>query len=169
MKEWDFEIAQVVSYTRYLMSALHGILGSRSGGFTKCGADGIGAESETAIRTASEIDLVAYRCSVSGVSDRPTIANTAVSTSGGLYQTVNIDGVNYSHIHDPSRGLGLTRSIAASVITRTATVSDALATAACVAGSERAVNEIETWGGTAARVVTQKNDVPRVVMSRGFE
>lgn len=96
------------------------------------------------------------------------LANAAVSTSGGLYQTVNIEGVNYSHILDPSSGLGLTEPIAASVIARTATISDALATAACVAGSERAVNEIATWGGTAVRVVTRENNAPKVAMSKGF-
>ena len=33
-----------------------------------------------------------------------TLANAAVSTSGDLYQSVEIDGVRYSHILDPATG-----------------------------------------------------------------
>jgi FAD:protein FMN transferase len=66
------------------------------------------------------------------------LANAAVSTSGDLYQSVEIDGVKYSHILDPSTGLGLTRRIAATVIADGATLSDPLATAACVMGPDAA-------------------------------
>ena len=65
-----------------------------------------------------------------------TLSNAAVSTSGDLHQSVEIDGVNYSHILDPTTGLGLTRRIAASVIADNAKLSDALATAACVLGAD---------------------------------
>jgi thiamine biosynthesis lipoprotein len=65
-----------------------------------------------------------------------TLANAAVSTSGDLHQSVEIDGVQYSHILDPATGLGLTRRIAASVIASEAKLSDPLATAACVLGPE---------------------------------
>lgn len=64
------------------------------------------------------------------------LANAAVSTSGDLHQSVKIDGVTYSHILDPSTGLGLTRRIAAVVIADQAKLSDPLATAACVLGAE---------------------------------
>lgn len=65
-----------------------------------------------------------------------TLSNAAVSTSGDLHQSVEIDGVSYSHILDPASGLGLTRRIAASVVADEAKLSDALATAACVLGSD---------------------------------
>jgi thiamine biosynthesis lipoprotein len=65
-----------------------------------------------------------------------TLSNAAVSTSGDLHQSVEIEGVTYSHILDPATGLGLTRRVAASVIADEAKLSDALATAACVLGSE---------------------------------
>lgn len=60
------------------------------------------------------------------------LSNAAVSTSGDLYQSVEIDGVKYSHILDPGSGLGLTRRVAASVVADEAKLSDPLATAACV-------------------------------------
>ena len=65
-----------------------------------------------------------------------TLSNAAVSTSGDLHQSVVIEGVTYSHILDPSTGLGLTRRVAASVIADEAKLSDALATAACVLGPD---------------------------------
>ena len=65
-----------------------------------------------------------------------TLSNAAVSTSGDLYQSVEIEGVAYSHILDPGTGLGLTRRIAASVIADEAKLSDPLATASCVLGSD---------------------------------
>jgi thiamine biosynthesis lipoprotein len=64
------------------------------------------------------------------------LSNAAVSTSGDLYQSVEIDGVEYSHILDPGTGLGLTRRTAASVIAAEAKLSDPLATAACVLGPQ---------------------------------
>jgi thiamine biosynthesis lipoprotein len=61
-----------------------------------------------------------------------TLANCAVSTSGDLQQSIEINGVHYAHIIDPATGLGLTKPVAATVIAPTATQSDALATACCV-------------------------------------
>lgn len=65
-----------------------------------------------------------------------TLTNAAVSTSGDLHQSVEVEGVSYSHILDPATGLGLTRRVAASVIADDAKLSDALATAACVLGAD---------------------------------
>jgi len=73
---------------------------------------------------------------LSGNDEILTLSNAAVSTSGDLHQSVEIDGVKYSHILDPATGLGLTRRIAASVISDNAKLSDALATAACVLGAD---------------------------------
>jgi thiamine biosynthesis lipoprotein len=66
-----------------------------------------------------------------------TLADCAVSTSGDLYQFLEIDGVRYSHIVSLVTGLGLTERIACSVIASDCTTSDALATALCVLGPER--------------------------------
>lgn len=66
------------------------------------------------------------------------LSNAGVSTSGDLHQSVEIDGVKYSHILDPRTGLGLTRRIAATVIADSAELSDPIATAACVLGENGA-------------------------------
>lgn len=64
------------------------------------------------------------------------LANRAVSTSGDLYQFIEIQGQRYSHVLSPRTGLGLTERIACSVIAPDCTTSDALATAMCVLGEE---------------------------------
>lgn len=65
-----------------------------------------------------------------------TLSNAAVSTSGDLHQSVEIEGICYSHILDPATGLGLTSRVAASVIATEAKLSDALATAVCVGDAD---------------------------------
>lgn len=65
-----------------------------------------------------------------------TLSNAAVSTSGDLHQSVEIEGVSYSHILDPATGLGLMRRVAATVVADQAKISDSLATAACVLGAD---------------------------------
>ena len=70
-------------------------------------------------------------------SENLILANCGVSTSGDLHQFIEIGGTRYSHIIDPATGVGITSSITATVIAPTATVSDALATACCVAPSEQ--------------------------------
>lgn len=84
------------------------------------------------------------------------LANCAVSTSGDLHQFAEIDGKRYSHILDPATGLGLTGRIAVSIIAKDATTSDALATAACVAGPEKAEALALKAGATRVIVRTLK-------------
>ena len=60
------------------------------------------------------------------------VSNCAVSTSGDLHQFVDIEGTRYSHILDPTTGLGLTRRVAATVVAPEGVMSDPFATFACV-------------------------------------
>ncbi len=87
-------------------------------------------------------------------SGQVELANCAVSTSGDLQQAVEIDGVRYAHIIDPKTGLGLTRHLAVTIIAPNATTSDALATAACVAGADHAETMAKACGATEVRVAT---------------
>ena len=57
------------------------------------------------------------------------LKNCGISTSGDLYQFVEIDGTKYSHILDPKTGVGFTESHQISVITKDGTSSDWLSTA----------------------------------------
>jgi thiamine biosynthesis lipoprotein len=65
------------------------------------------------------------------------LRNCGVSTSGDVEQFVEIDGVRYSHIIDPSTGLGLTNRAMATVIAPDGLTSDALDTPICILGAEK--------------------------------
>lgn len=84
------------------------------------------------------------------------LSHCAVSTSGDLHQFVEIDGERYSHILDPRTGLGLTNRIAVSVIAPTATLSDPIATTACIAGADEAEAVALKLGATRVIVRTPK-------------
>ena len=58
------------------------------------------------------------------------LANAAVSTSGDLFQFVEMDGVRYSHVLDPRTGKPLTGRRSVTVIAPTGGRADALAKAA---------------------------------------
>lgn len=81
------------------------------------------------------------------------LENAAVSTSGDLHQFVEIDGTRYAHIIDPATGLGLTRRVSVTIVAPTATLSDALATASCVADPAQARELAKKWGATEARIL----------------
>lgn len=85
------------------------------------------------------------------------LAGQAVSTSGDLYQFVEIAGVRYSHIVDPKTGLGLTQRIACSVFAPDCTTSDALATAMCVMGKEKGERLASSLPGVKVRFATLAN------------
>ena len=68
------------------------------------------------------------------VARAAALRNSALSTSGPAMQSVEIDGIRYSHVIDPRTGQPLTSNFTAHVIDADASLSDALATAAAVLG-----------------------------------
>lgn len=70
------------------------------------------------------------------------LKNCAISTSGDLYQNVQIGKEKYSHLIDPKTGLGLTSRRAASVIAPFAQLTDPLATAACLSDDPKQLVKI---------------------------
>lgn len=74
------------------------------------------------------------------------LTDAAVATSGDTEQFVEIGGKRYSHIVDPRTGIGLTDRAAATVVAPTAALADALASALCVAGPDRAADIIGAFG-----------------------
>ena len=86
------------------------------------------------------------------------LSNAAVSTSGDSEQYVEIGELRYSHIVDPRTGLGLTNRICVTVVSRSGTVSDSVATAASVLGSERGfrlINETKGASGLIRQVTPE--------------
>jgi thiamine biosynthesis lipoprotein len=95
-----------------------------------------------------------WTIAVGGDNALAPLRNTCISTSGDAEQFVQIEGVRYSHILDPATGLGLTRSVRATVIHPDGATADALATALAVLGCSAGTPEtIAAFPGAAACVV----------------
>ena len=91
--------------------------------------------------------------------------DAAVSTSGDKEQYVEIDGVRYSHIVDPRTGLGLTDHITVTVVARSGTVSDSIATAASVLGPKLGLKLINSTRGASGMIKQTTAEGTRTVSS----
>lgn len=100
---------------------------------------------------AAPPDREAWRISMPGF-EPIELRNAAVAVSGADEQFITIDTIRYSHIVDPRTGLGLTNGVSAAVIASDATTADALATAACVLGPDRALAIIGSHPALAASI-----------------
>lgn len=89
--------------------------------------------------------------------EKIVLANRSVNTSGSLYQSVEIDGKNYSHIINPKTGLGHTELVQVSVIAANGTDADAFATALSVMPPAKAKERIESRPDLEA-VIFRLND-----------
>ena len=96
------------------------------------------------------------------------LSNAAVSTSGDASQYIEIDGKRYSHIVSTRTGLGLSESIAASVIAPNATLSDAYATTVVLLGKKEGLQFIENKREIECRIVALRNGQEVAVTSHGF-
>ena len=105
----------------------------------------------SAARTARLDASASIRPRAAGFSRVLDLCNAAVSTSGDAYQNLETGGVKYSHIIDPSTGMGLTRPIAVTVVARHGIDADSWSTALSVLGPERGIALIEKHPGLAAR------------------
>jgi thiamine biosynthesis lipoprotein len=81
------------------------------------------------------------------------LKNCALSTSGDLYQRLEIDGVRYSHIVDPKTGVGLVDHSLVSVLGPNAMDTDALAKVISVMGPERGLPVAEEMEGVSVYVI----------------
>jgi thiamine biosynthesis lipoprotein len=96
------------------------------------------------------------------------LRNAAISTSGDTEQFVEIGGVRYAHIVDPSTGLGLTHRVQTTVVARRATTTDALGTALTVLGTDRGLPLVERMPGVAAIFITREDGRDVHLESRRF-
>lgn len=91
------------------------------------------------------------------------LTNAAVSTSGSSEQHMDIDGRRYSHIIDPSSGMGLVNDITVTVIARHGLHADGLDTAISVLGADRGLTLIESRPDAAALII-QRTSVGKTVL-----
>lgn len=97
----------------------------------------VAASGDIALGTPPPDQPEGWEIGIEHLKGRPQtfrLKDCGISTSGDTAQWIEIDGRRYSHIVDPRTGLGLENGLIATVIAPSATLSDPLATAACVLG-----------------------------------
>lgn len=88
---------------------------------------------------------------------RLELAHCGVSTSGDIFQFVEIDGVRYSHIVDPRTGIGLTNHCLVTVVAPDGITADSLATAISVLGPSQGLDLANSVSGAATHIVVPEN------------
>jgi thiamine biosynthesis lipoprotein len=94
--------------------------------------------------------------------------DAAVSTSGNSRQFVEINGRRFSHIIDPSTGVGLEGAASTTVIARDSATADALATALSVMPVADGMRLAESLAGVAVYMVRQAGNGWKRFVTRGF-
>ena len=81
------------------------------------------------------------------------LRDMAVATSGGYRRFAEVDGKRYSHIINPAAGASADELVSVSIVVRTATAADALATAVSVLGREKGLELVDSLAETEAILV----------------
>lgn len=97
------------------------------------------------------------------------LKNTSVSTSGDIYQHIDINGNRYSHIINPKTGLGITTQRTVTVIAKNGVISDWLSTACSVLTKSKALSLIRKFGGAAILITEIKNGKLIEISSDNFK
>ena len=112
-----------------------------------------------------------WRIEVGGLKhpDLPVLelAHCAIATSGDVEQFVEIEGKRYSHLLDPTTGIGLTTRIQVTVVTPRAMYADSLASALSVLGTERGSKLVQKLSGVRAYFVEGVGDQRTLCVARG--
>jgi thiamine biosynthesis lipoprotein len=95
------------------------------------------------------------------------LSNCGVSTSGDLFQRVEIDGIRYSHVLNPYTCIGMTNHALATVIAKTDTLADALAKAMIILEPKLALDVADRCDA-AVRIVALQNEKPVLFPNRRF-
>jgi len=86
------------------------------------------------------------------------LANSAIATSGDVFQRVELEGKRYSHIVDPRTGLGLTDHGLVTIVAPNCMTADSLATAVSVLGPAQGLKLIEETPSVAARIARRPGE-----------
>jgi thiamine biosynthesis lipoprotein len=94
-------------------------------------------------------------------------ANRTVTTSGDLFQYVEIDGKRYSHILNPMTGLGATNQIQATVIAEQGMTADALSSILTLMPPKEGIDLINKMDQTEAILFVNEGETIRELYSDG--
>jgi thiamine biosynthesis lipoprotein len=98
-----------------------------------------------------------------------SLARSAVSTSGDLWQYTIIDGKRYSHLIDPHTGMALMDHSSVTVVGSDGMTADGLSSAIAVLGPAKGLELIETQSGLAAFIVQTVDGKERTYESRRWK
>lgn len=96
------------------------------------------------------------------------LENQAVSTAGDLEQYVEIDGKRYSHIVDPSSGLGIVGRRSCTVVSARGLVSDGADTAAYLLGHIQGIAMIDQTPGVACLFLVKEGEAVKLYPSKAW-
>jgi thiamine biosynthesis lipoprotein len=96
------------------------------------------------------------------------LSHAGLSTSGDLFQRLEINGVRYSHIIDPRTGIGLTDHSLVTVIAPDDFTADGLTKVMSVLGPKEALKFIAKNPDAAVRIVRKPADKAEIYQSSGF-
>jgi FAD:protein FMN transferase len=136
----------------YQQLAMKGLPSSlvRAGGDLRCGAPPPGRDGWT-------IEIAKIDDSDTSPS-RYLLSNAAISSSGDLFQYIEIAGRRRSHVLDPKTGMGVEGPMLVTVIAPTSTEADVSDTAICVMGHERGLEVAKSRTGLKVRIVSKIAD-----------
>ena len=87
------------------------------------------------------------------------VDNASVATSGNYEQYFEVGGIRYSHNIDPRTGLPVKGIKSVTIVSSSAELSDALATAVTVMGVDVGLHLIEQLPGTHCLIITDQNKI----------
>lgn len=96
------------------------------------------------------------------------LANAAVSTSGDMEQHLDANGVRYSHIVNPSSGIGLTKHIVVTVVAPRGIEADGTTKIVSILGVTRGLAFIDARPELAALVLNTEHGRPQIFESARF-
>lgn len=99
--------------------------------------------------------------------DMLEITNNSVTTSGDLYQFVELNGKRYSHLINPATGLGLTSRRTVTVIAKDGTTADWLTKAASILEITKAIKLAESLHAEVL-IMENSNGLIKSYRSAGF-
>jgi thiamine biosynthesis lipoprotein len=95
--------------------------------------------------------------------------NSAIATSGDMYQRVEIEGVRYSHIIDPRTGVGLTDHSLVTILAPDCMTADSFSTMTSVLGPDAGIALVENTPQIAARILRKPADRTEVIHSSRWQ
>jgi thiamine biosynthesis lipoprotein len=87
------------------------------------------------------------------------VENASVATSGNYEQYFEVNGTRYSHNIDPRSGMPVTGIKSVTIVSTSAELSDALATAVTVMGVDVGLHLIEQLPGTHCLIINDQNKI----------